>query len=281
MISSSWEKEVIEHFDRSAPCYGDSYGGNSPTSYFFQARRKLVMSRLNKLPCGKLLDVACGPGMMAESCVDQGFHYFGIDISKAMIAECRRKCADLDAANFYVGKMQNLPFPDSSFDVLLCMGGLEYVPAAEEAAARLELIRVVKPGGVLMISHLNRTSPYWMWYRFVYENVRSLLRLIRFHIKALLAGRAAPVAGNQGVPQGVPLRQFTARSSRRFMEARHHTIVEILYYAFNLFLPPFDERFPRLTVRTCEKLESLGNSLFSWLAMAFVLVVRKGGHRLS
>jgi ubiquinone/menaquinone biosynthesis C-methylase UbiE len=274
MAHSSWERDVIKHFDRSAHGYGESYRGNSPTSYFFKTRLSIVACRLKAIPHGKLLDVACGPGVMVETCVGEGFEYFGLDISKEMIAECRKRFADLDDAHFYIGKMQNLPFPDDCFDVLLCMGGLEYVPAAEEVAARLEMIRVVRPGGLLMVSHLNGMSPYWLWHRFVYQNSRSIARFALHYLRMVRSGRRSAYRDDR-----VPLRQFTVRSSRRIIEAGCQVVGEPVYYCINLFFPPFDEKYPRLSVRICEWLEKLGESPLRWLAMAFILVVRKQAER--
>lgn len=265
---------MIRHFERSAPSYADSYRPEaaSSTSYFFKARQEIVLSRLGDLKGGKLLDIACGPGVMAEPCTNMGFLYVGIDISNAMISECRKKFHDLGSARFCVGKMQRLPFVDDYFDILLCLGGLEYVPAAEEVAAKLEMLRVLKPGGLLIISHLNRLSPYWLWSRLVYHGFRRM----KSRARALLS------RGMQDHrTEDVPLREFTERSSRRFMDSRRHTVIETLYYSFNVLLPPFDDRFPRLAVRTCEKLEGLRNTTLRWLAMAFILVVRKSDPEMA
>jgi ubiquinone/menaquinone biosynthesis C-methylase UbiE len=202
---------------------------------------------------------------MAEPCSNQGFTYYGIDISERMIKECHHRIGKLKSAGFVVGKMQGLPFADDYFDVLLCMGALEYVPVADEAMARMEMLRVVKPGGLLIISHLNRLSPYWLWKRFVYQQVRAFARLFKTY------KRAAPLSeANE-----VPIREFTERSSRQMLKVDHAAVTQRLYYGFNIFLPPFDSRFPRLAAWTSEKLEGLCNGALGRLAMAFIIVAKK------
>ena len=270
MTTSPWERKVVEHFDKGAHSYGNSYEGDSSSSYFFTTRQRIIISRLKRLAGGRLLDVACGPGLMAAPCGSRGFRYFGIDISHGMIVECRARSGNLPGAQFSVGKMQKLPFADDYFDVLLCMGGLEYIPAAEELDARREMIRVVKPGGTLMISHLNRHSPYWLWRRFVYRWLRLCLDLARFPIAGPFSARPRGHAVHD-----VPIRLFTERSSRRVLEGSPVAIAETLYYAFNVFLSPLDSRFPHLSNRVSEKLECLRNSPLKWLAMAFIMVLTK------
>jgi ubiquinone/menaquinone biosynthesis C-methylase UbiE len=265
MTGASWEQKVIRHFDGSAPFYGDSYRGDSAGSHFFQTRQKIIMSLLSNLSGGALLDIGCGPGLMAEPCGNQGFTYCGIDISERMIAECRHRPGKPQSASFLVGKMQGLPFTDNYFDVLLCMGALEYVPAAEETVARMEMLRVVKPGGLLIISHLNRLSPYWLWQRFVYQQIRACVRLARTCTRQASSRDA----------REVPIREFTERSSRQMLKVHDAVVTRKLYYGFNIFLPPFDNRFPRLALWTSSKLEGLCNGALGRLAMAFIIVAKK------
>src|SRR6266404_334921 len=269
---TSWEKEVAQHFDKSARSYGDSYNGDTTSSHFFRTRQKIIMSLLSKLSGGTLLDIGCGPGLMAEPCASQGFRYFGIDISEGMISECRNKSINLNAARFFVGKMQSLPFADDFFDVLLCLGALEYVPAAEEVPAHVEMIRVVKLGGLLIISYLNRVSPYWLWSRLVYWK----MRLMKSYINGLIYGGCEEYRVDQ-----VQIRQFTEHSSHRVLKRHHLNVIQTLYYGFNIFLQPLDHKFPHLAVTTSKKLERLCNTGLRRLAMAFIMVARKEARSAS
>jgi ubiquinone/menaquinone biosynthesis C-methylase UbiE len=120
------DQRVIELFDNSAPSYANGYCDDSSTSHFFKRRQEIVLVLLRQLRGGKLLDVGCGPGLMAKPCLDAGFSYSGIDISPRMIAECHKRFPDRGLASFSVGKMQSLPFPSVLFDVLLCMAHLQH-----------------------------------------------------------------------------------------------------------------------------------------------------------
>jgi 2-polyprenyl-3-methyl-5-hydroxy-6-metoxy-1,4-benzoquinol methylase len=270
MNISSWEEEVIQHFDENAGSYRDAYEGELPPAHFFKRRQEIIMSLLSSLSRGKLLDVGCGPGLMAGPCTNQGFLYFGTDISKRMIGECRQMSSSPHSASFLVSKMQSLPFSDNFFDVLLCMGALEYVPATQEVAARTEMIRVLKPGGLLIISHLNQLSLYWLWDRFVYKKIRSIVGPIKVALKSVVFG--GPQRYNV---EEVPIREFTVNSSRHILASHGATVIETLYFGFNVFPPPLDRKFPRAALWAAKVSESVLNRRLRGLAMAFIIMARK------
>jgi ubiquinone/menaquinone biosynthesis C-methylase UbiE len=161
MIASSPEQAVAQYFDQIVEIYADNYTNGSHCSRYFDQRLKIVFSYLEKLNNARVLDVGCGPGMMADYCIDRGFDFFGIDISSRMINECINRFGHINSTHFSVGKLQKLEFPDSFFEVVLCMGALEYVSESELNKAIAEMTRVLKPGGLLIVSLLNQKALYW------------------------------------------------------------------------------------------------------------------------
>jgi len=97
-----------------------------------------------------LLDAGCGTGMMALRIAarhpDCTVH--GIDISPKMIAVARRD-AEMQglAVDFRVGSITDLPYPDSSFDVVLTNIMYHHLDLAEKRQAVAEITRALKPGG--------------------------------------------------------------------------------------------------------------------------------------
>src|SRR5690606_32422783 len=100
---------------------------------------------------GMLLDVGCGPGMMAVPCIELGYDFFGVDLSEGMIAECVRRHAGNERAHFAIGRAQTLQFPSALFDAVLCMGVLEYTSEADASRDLFEIARVLRPGGLLVL----------------------------------------------------------------------------------------------------------------------------------
>lgn len=90
----------------------------------------------------KLLDVACGTGMVAQAASQRGANPVGIDFSKEMISIAKKK---FPAIEFIVGDAQSLPFADENFDCVAMNFGLMQVPDADRALR--EANRILKHGG--------------------------------------------------------------------------------------------------------------------------------------
>lgn len=102
-----------------------------------------------------VLEVACGPGIGLSYLARRARQIVGGDIDPKLVELAKRACGGratvvcLDAAN--------LPFSDGSFDVVLLMEAIYYLPSPERFLA--EARRVLRPGGVLFISSVNREWP--------------------------------------------------------------------------------------------------------------------------
>lgn len=98
---------------------------------------------------GRILELGCGAGDQALWFAAQGYDAVGVDISPEAIDWAREKAAERSlAAQFEVGSVLALPFPDASFDYVLdgycwhCIIGDDRTKFLAEAA------RVLKPGGI-------------------------------------------------------------------------------------------------------------------------------------
>jgi ubiquinone/menaquinone biosynthesis C-methylase UbiE len=102
-----------------------------------------------------VLDVACGSGssaLPAAELVRPGGRVLGVDASDRLLALARAKAdqAGLDNVEFRLGDMRDLELPAASFDAVLLVFGVFFVPDME-ALAR-QLWRLVKPGGRLVMT---------------------------------------------------------------------------------------------------------------------------------
>jgi SAM-dependent methyltransferase len=101
----------------------------------------------------RVLDVCCGPGMLADAAVKRGAKAVGLDFPD--VVTLARTLAP--AAEFQSGDAQDLPFPDNSFDALVCGYGILHVPDPEKALR--EFSRVLRPGGHIALSSWDIETP--------------------------------------------------------------------------------------------------------------------------
>ena len=102
-----------------------------------------------------VLDVATGPaGVALQIAARTGARVVGLDVTEAMVHEARRNVAGAGArVHLALGRGEQLPFVDGTFDAVTFTYLLRYVD--DPAATIRELVRVVKPGGVVSDSELS------------------------------------------------------------------------------------------------------------------------------
>ncbi len=112
-----------------------------------------LLDRVVLAPGVRMLDVACGTGIVARAAA-QRLRGAGIidaiDMNPAMIEVGRRAAAEEDVSiRWHVGNVESLPFPDRSFDLVTIQQALQFFP--DQPAALRECLRVLAPGGTLAV----------------------------------------------------------------------------------------------------------------------------------
>lgn len=105
---------------------------------------------------GPVADIGCGPGHITAYLLSLGLDAFGIDLSPAMIDVARR---DHPGLRFEVGSMTGLDLADDSVTGLLAWFSLIHVPDDEVPAVLAEFLRVLRPGGPLLLGFHGATAP--------------------------------------------------------------------------------------------------------------------------
>ena len=110
------------------------------------------------IPSGAtVLDVATGTGNVALPLARAGCVVTGVDIAPNLLAQGRERAAAAELTiTFDEGDAEQLPYADGSFDAVVTMFGAMFAPRPELVAA--ELMRVLKPGGLLAMANWNPES---------------------------------------------------------------------------------------------------------------------------
>lgn len=104
-------------------------------------------------PGERVLDVACGTGVVLQTVAPTvGPHgrLAGVDLSPAMLAVARSKPFGEIPVEWHEASADELPFPDNTFDLVLCQQGLQFFP--DKAKAIGEMRRVLRYGGRVALS---------------------------------------------------------------------------------------------------------------------------------
>src|SRR5215467_4750193 len=125
-----------------------------------------------------LLDVGCGTGHHMARLGRQGFQVAGMDGSEAMLEHTR---LNNPGADIRLADVEEIPFPANSFDYVLCVEVLRYLP--DPVRCIREIARVLKPGGQCLVTAAPRfnLNGYWAINRIaMLMPIGSLVRLKQF-----------------------------------------------------------------------------------------------------
>ncbi|HEU4438990.1 MAG TPA: class I SAM-dependent methyltransferase [Methylomirabilota bacterium] len=122
------------------------------------------------LPRGaRILDVPCGYGRHAAALARRGFVVLGLDLSRAMIAEGRRRFTEGPRLRLRRADMRRIAFPAEFDAVVNLYTSFGYFEPAENQAVLRRMARALKPGGRLVVDHrdpvYDATLPRRLWYR--------------------------------------------------------------------------------------------------------------------
>jgi SAM-dependent methyltransferase len=131
-------------------------GGDTATPRNLRKRLALIERHAGPLAKRRVLDCGCGAGEWVRALVARGADAFGVERDPRKLAQAAP--APALAARLASGDLEALAFADASFDLLLANEVLEHVP--DDRAALVEMRRVLRPGGRLLVLSPTRLYPF-------------------------------------------------------------------------------------------------------------------------
>src|SRR5262245_40396331 len=132
-------------FSGSIPEFYDEHLGPVIFAPYAEDLAKRVARRVKS---GRLLEIACGTGVLTrrlDAALKKAVEIVATDLNADMVARARSKAPASKRIEWRTADAASLPFPDGSFDAVVCQFGLMFVP--DKAAAFREARRVLREGG--------------------------------------------------------------------------------------------------------------------------------------
>ena len=149
------DRAELAKFDALAGRFWDPHGDFRPLHLLNPVRLQFIAARAT-LAGARVLDVGCGGGLLTEVLARAGAEVTGIDMAPGMIEVARLHAAESALRiDYRMAAAEDVAHATAeAFDIVTCMEMLEHVP--DPAAMTATLARLLRPGGALFISTLNR-----------------------------------------------------------------------------------------------------------------------------
>lgn len=110
----------------------------------------------------KILDVGCGPGLLVKGFAEykKNWDVVGADISSHALALARKNCKGLKNSALVKSTVYKLTFKDDEFDLVVCKDSFHHFDKPDKALK--EMLRVLRPGGILYLQDLRRDLPQYL-----------------------------------------------------------------------------------------------------------------------
>jgi ubiquinone/menaquinone biosynthesis C-methylase UbiE len=149
------------HFDEISEDYGRQFSEHV-WSHLLTRKVRMIAHALPNPPlaAGRGLDLGCGLGSQCLELSKRGYTVFGLDPAHGLVRKARKS-----GANVVAGSALVLPFRDQSLDFVYAVGVLHHLPdRRSQRDACLEIARVLKPEGFLLVHETNPRNPLFRFY---------------------------------------------------------------------------------------------------------------------
>ncbi|MGA2435814.1 MAG: class I SAM-dependent methyltransferase, partial [Bryobacteraceae bacterium] len=216
----------------------------------------------------RILELGCGPGLLACDLAGLGYAGVGVDAAPTMIeiSQANYAASKLDVPwSFQLADVEALPFPNDSFTAVTAAGVIEYMPGDERMLS--EVRRVLKPRGILILNVTNRFS-----YSGCLNALLNPIKSLRFVQKACSPVRRLLAQDGQGlnVP-GFSPRRHRPGAFRSTLVKTGFRVVSDRYLGFSVFPAPLCTLTSRVTGRVDATLDILDQTPLRYVGSCYLV----------
>jgi ubiquinone/menaquinone biosynthesis C-methylase UbiE len=153
METEQHKQLILEQFTRQAVPFAEM------PAHSGEETNRMVIEMAEIGSADTVLDVACGPGLIACDAASIARHVTGIDLTPAMIeqAKKRQQAQSLTNMDWRLGDASQLPFPDATFSKVVTRYSFHHF--VDPRTVLTEMVRVCRPGGRVTVVDVFSSSP--------------------------------------------------------------------------------------------------------------------------
>jgi len=161
-VSQNVDPQEIAKFEAVASRWWDLEGEFKPLHRINPLRLGYINQRSGGVFGKKILDVGCGGGILAESMAREGAHVTGLDMGAEPLEVARLHALESGISVNYIQETveQHAQEHAGEYDIVTCMEMLEHVPNPQSVVE--SCAQLVKPGGHVFFSTINRNGKAWL-----------------------------------------------------------------------------------------------------------------------
>jgi 2-polyprenyl-6-hydroxyphenyl methylase / 3-demethylubiquinone-9 3-methyltransferase len=225
----------IARFDALA---ADWWAPNGPMAPLHQMNplradwvERQVTRHFGTIPTTRCLDVGCGAGLLAEALAKKGFSVLGLDAAPAAIRAAENHAAEQNLSlDYRLGRLEDLLAEGASFPIVTALEVIEHIPEPQDFIHLLA--QAAAPGGLLLVSTLNRTLRSLLTAKIGAEYIARLLPVGTHSWQQFIAPKTLSAMAAQAGLRTVASAGMTFHPwRRRWVESRDLSINYIMAFA--------------------------------------------------